>query len=47
MHVADLDGTGFLDGDFWPAILTVTASDTDGVPVLGATKHRGEHLGTG
>ena len=47
MHVADLDGAGFPDGDLWRAFLTVAASDTDGVPVSGATKHRGEHLGTG
>jgi len=37
MHVADLDGAGYPDGDFWRAFLTVTASDTDDVPVSGAT----------
>ena len=37
MHVADLDGAAFPDGDYWRAFLVVAASDADGVPVSGAT----------
>ena len=37
MHVADLDGAGFPDGDFWGAFVAVTVSDSAGVPVSDAT----------